>query len=76
MSATLGRFPAGLCTILNPEAIVLDSALGGASEYLAHGIREAIDRNAAPAAAEHVAVVPGKLPDAELAGAVSLARHR
>lgn len=72
----LGRSLAAFCTLLNPEAVVLDGSLGPAAEHVAQGIREAIDRDAAPVAAERIEVVVGELADAELAGAIALARDR
>jgi predicted NBD/HSP70 family sugar kinase len=72
----LGRSLAAFCTLLNPEAVVLDAGLGPAVAQVARGIREAIDRDAAPVAAERIEVVPGELADAEVAGSVALARER
>jgi predicted NBD/HSP70 family sugar kinase len=72
----LGRSLAAFCTLLNPEAIVLDTGLGPATAHVARGIREAVDRDAAPVAAERIEVVAGELTDAEVAGAVALARVR
>jgi len=72
----LGRSLAAFCTFLNPEAIVLDAGLGPATAHVARGIRDAVDRDAAPVAAERIEVVAGELIDAEVAGAVALARVR
>lgn len=72
----LGRSIAAFCTLLNPEAVVLAAGLGPAVEQVARGVREAIDRDAAPVTAERIEVVPGELADAEVAGSVALARER
>lgn len=71
----MGRPLADLCAVLNPHAIVLDSRLGAAGPPVLEGIRWTIDRYALAPAAEAVRVVPGTLgADAELLGAVALAR--
>lgn len=72
----LGRSLAAFCTLLNPESIVLDAGLGAATVHIAHGIRDAVDRDTAPVAAQRIEVVAGELADAEVAGAVALARLR
>ena len=58
--------------MLDPAAVVLDGSLGAAGEPVMAGIREAIDRHAAPAVADSVRVLAGELGDrAELLGAVA-----
>jgi predicted NBD/HSP70 family sugar kinase len=72
----LGRPLADLATLLNPGAIVVDGALGAATGHVAAGIREAIDRHAAPTAAETLDVRAGALgEDAELSGGLHLWRE-
>lgn len=69
----MGRVLADVCTILNPERIVLGGAIGSVSATLV-GIRESIDRYAQPNSAAAVTVVPGALGErAEVLGAVSMA---
>lgn len=70
---TVGRALGALCTVLNPEVVVVGGALG-ASAGLVTGIREGIDRSARPDAAAAVEVRPGQLGDrAEIVGAVTVA---
>jgi predicted NBD/HSP70 family sugar kinase len=77
LGRTVGRPLADLCTMLDPAAVVLDGSLGAAGEPVMAGIREAIDRHAAPAVADSVRVLAGELGDrAELLGAVALVRQR
>jgi predicted NBD/HSP70 family sugar kinase len=76
LGRTVGRPLADACTLLNPEAIVLDGTAGEAGTFIIDGITEAIDRYAAPPAAAAVTVHVGMtFGDAELAGAVALARR-
>jgi predicted NBD/HSP70 family sugar kinase len=76
LGRTLGRPLADLCTLLNPQAIVLDGALGVAGPHIAVGIREMLDRHAAPTAADAVTVMHGALgARADILGAVALARE-
>jgi predicted NBD/HSP70 family sugar kinase len=71
----LGRPLADLCTFLNPGALVLDGALGGAGRHVLAGLAEQIERFCAPAVAASLAVVAGELgADADIRGAVRLAR--
>jgi predicted NBD/HSP70 family sugar kinase len=71
----LGRPLADLCTFLNPEALILDGALGGAGRHVLSGLSEQIERYCAPAVASSLAVISGTLgPDAEILGAIRLAR--
>jgi predicted NBD/HSP70 family sugar kinase len=77
LGRTVGRPLADLCTMLDPAAVVLDGSLGAAGEPVMGGIREAIDRHAAPAVADSVRVLAGELGDrAELLGAVALVRQQ
>lgn len=75
LGRTIGRPLADFATLFNPGAIIVDSAFAPAAEYLVAGIREALDRYAAPVAARAVSVLGGALgDDAELIGAAALAR--
>jgi predicted NBD/HSP70 family sugar kinase len=72
---TLGRPLADFATLFNPGAIIVDGSFAPAAEYLVAGIRDAIDRYAAPVAASAVSVLAGVLgDDAEVLGAAALAR--
>ncbi len=75
LGRTLGRPLADFTTLFNPGAIIVDGSFAPAGDYLVAGIREAIDRYAAPVAARAVSVLVGALgDDAELLGAAALAR--
>ncbi len=75
LGRTLGRPLADFATLFNPGAIIVDGSFAPAAEYLVAGIREALDRYAAPVAARAVSVLAGALgDDAELLGATALAR--
>jgi predicted NBD/HSP70 family sugar kinase len=75
LGRTLGRPLADFTTLFNPGAIIVDGSFAPAAEYLVAGIRETLDRYAAPVAAKAVSVLPGSLgEDAELLGAAALAR--
>lgn len=76
LGRSVGRPLADACTMLNPEVIVVDGAAGEAGRHIVSGIAEMIERYAAPPAARAVTVVPGAAPaDADILGAVALARH-
>jgi predicted NBD/HSP70 family sugar kinase len=77
LGRTVGRPLADLCTMLDPAAVVVDGSLGAAGEPIMAGIREAIDRHAAPAVADSVRVLAGELGErAEILGAVAMVRQR
>jgi len=72
----VGRPLADACTMLNPEAIIVAGATGAGGLHIIDGIRESVNRYAAPPAAEAVEILPGETGDqAELLGAVALARR-
>jgi predicted NBD/HSP70 family sugar kinase len=72
----VGRPLADTTTMLNPEAIVVGGATGIGGQIIVDGIRDAVDRYAAPPAAESVTVLAGATGDhADLLGAVALARN-
>jgi predicted NBD/HSP70 family sugar kinase len=71
-----GRPLASFCTMFDPSAVILGGSLGAAGQYVLDGIRESIDRHAAPVVADSVVVIPGELGDrAELLGGAALARQ-
>jgi predicted NBD/HSP70 family sugar kinase len=71
-----GRPLASFCTMFDPSAVILGGSLGAAGQYVLDGIRESIDRHAAPVVADSVVVIPGELGDrAELLGGAALACH-
>src|SRR6478735_3617767 len=73
---TVGRVLAGLCTTLNPSAIVVGGSLG-TSPTLVEAIRAGVDRYAHPESAASVEVVPGHFGGrAEIMGALALAISR
>jgi predicted NBD/HSP70 family sugar kinase len=75
LGQTLGRSLAGLTTLLNPAAIIIDGSLGAAGAEVVAGVRQAIDRHAAPVAADSITVLLGELGDtADLLGGIVLAR--
>jgi predicted NBD/HSP70 family sugar kinase len=72
---TVGRPLADLVTFLNPAAVVIDGSLGPAARFVAEGVREAIERYAAPVATAAVRILVGSLGnEADLHGAVALVR--
>jgi predicted NBD/HSP70 family sugar kinase/biotin operon repressor len=73
---TVGRVLAGLCTTLNPSAIVIGGSLG-TSPTLVEAIRAGVDRYAHPEAAASVDVCSGHFGGrAEIMGALALAIGR
>jgi predicted NBD/HSP70 family sugar kinase/biotin operon repressor len=73
---TVGRVLAGLCTTLNPSAIVVGGSLG-TSPTLVEAIRAGVDRYAHPESAASVEVVPGHFGGrAEIMGSLALAISR
>ena len=75
LGRALGRPLADLCTFLNPGLLVLDATLGGAGRHVLSGIAEQVELFCAPAVEAGLTLVHGALgPDAEILGAVYLAR--
>ena len=67
----IGRVVAGLCNVLNPEAIVIGGALAAAGEALLEPVRTAIERHTIRPAADDVRVVASELGErAEVLGAL------
>jgi predicted NBD/HSP70 family sugar kinase len=74
LGATIGHQLAGLCTALNPSAIVVGGTIGTLSPHVAQGITSAVGRSTQPFAARQLTVVPSQLGDqAEIVGAIGLA---
>lgn len=74
LGRTVGRPLAAFCTMVDPNAVVIDGSLGAAGDLVVAGIRESIDRFAAPVVADSVSVLRGELGDrAEALGGVRLA---
>ena len=75
LGRALGRPLADLCTFINPGLLVLDATLGGAGRHVLSGIADQVERYCAPAVAAGLSLTHGALgPDAEILGAVHLAR--
>jgi predicted NBD/HSP70 family sugar kinase len=69
----VGRIVAGLVNLFSPEMVVIGGDLGEAGDLLLDPLREAVRRNALPAAAEDLKVVAGELGErANLLGALAL----
>ncbi|OIJ65332.1 ROK family transcriptional regulator [Streptomyces mangrovisoli] len=70
----LGEVLSVLGNLLNPAAIVIGGELGATGTPFLDGVTDTVRRNAQPAIAESVRIVPAGLgDDAELAGAAALA---
>ncbi len=68
----VGEALAGICTVLDPEMVVIGGRL--ASGVLLAGVRSSLERNLPPVANHVIDVVPGTMgQDAELLGAVLVA---
>jgi predicted NBD/HSP70 family sugar kinase len=69
----VGRVVAGLVNLFSPEMVVIGGDLGEAGDLMLDPLREAVRRNALPAAAEDLKVVAGELGErANLLGALAL----
>lgn len=74
IAATLGRSLSPLCTLLNPDAIILDTSLGEHTAQVRDGIADSLRATTSPVAIENLHIVPGQLDDAEILGGPALAR--
>ena len=73
VSDGLGRAVANLCTLLNPERVILGGPLSRAADFALLPIKEAIAAHALPVAAREVEVVPAALGEAaEVHGSLAL----
>jgi len=71
----LGRRLADAVVFIDPDAIILDSSLGAATDVITDGVSEAIHRYAPPTMARTTKVLPGKHgAAAAVVGAAALAR--
>src|SRR5215213_4347870 len=69
----VGRVVAGLVNLFSPEMVVIGGDLGEAGDLLLDPLREAVRRDALPAAATELKVVAGELGErANLLGALAL----
>lgn len=69
----VGRVVAGLVNLFSPEMVVVGGDLGEAGDLMLDPLREAVRRNALPAAAQDLKVVAGELGErANLLGALAL----
>ena len=69
----VGRVVAGLVNLFSPEMVVIGGDLGEAGDLLLDPLREAVRRDALPAAAAELKVVAGELGErANLLGALAL----
>jgi predicted NBD/HSP70 family sugar kinase len=76
IGGTLGRPLAQLCTLLDPQKIVVDTAIGPEVRHVLRGIRERFATDTPPAIGDNVQLVESRLGDtAELHGAVELLRE-
>jgi predicted NBD/HSP70 family sugar kinase len=70
----VGRVLAGVCSLLDPELVIIGGELAPAGEPLLHSIRESLDRWISPASGHKYPVVAGELgARAEVLGAIALA---
>ncbi len=69
----VGRVVAGLVNLFSPEMVVIGGDLGEAGDLMLDPLREAVQRDALPAAADGLKVVAGELGErANLLGALAL----
>ncbi|MFG1808023.1 ROK family protein [Streptomyces sp. NPDC049040] len=61
LGRTMGRPLVGFVTMLNPDLLVVDSALGPAAEAVAAGLRETIEHRTSPMTHHGLEVRPGVL---------------
>lgn len=72
---TLGVVIARLCDLLNPSAVIVGGELGAAHPAFIDGIRDSVDRDAQPATAARLTILPSELNvRSELLGALAMAR--
>ncbi|MFC5909174.1 ROK family transcriptional regulator [Streptacidiphilus monticola] len=70
----LGEVLAVLCNLLNPAALIIGGELGSCDGPLLDGVKATVHRNAQPAIAASLRVLPAQLGvDAELVGAATMA---
>lgn len=70
----LGRVLAGLCNLLNPDALIVGGELGASGTAFLEGVEVAMNRHAQPATAAALEILPASLGvRAEVTGALQLA---
>ena len=70
----VGTALAGLCSVLDPEVVVLGGEIAMAGDVLLDGVSEAVERNTSPAAGRSYTVLGGALgADAQALGGAALA---
>jgi predicted NBD/HSP70 family sugar kinase len=70
----LGEVLAVLCNLLNPAALIIGGELGSCDGPLLDGVKATVQRNAQPAIAGSLKILPARLGvDAELVGAATVA---
>lgn len=70
----VGRLLAGMCSLLDPELVIIGGELAPAGEPLLASIRSSLDRWISPASGHEYRVVAGQLgAKAEVLGAIALA---
>lgn len=79
MMRDIGRILGGplaqLCTVLDPDVLLVGGTLGPAVQHVLDGIRDVLAVQASPVIAGNMTVTAGALgPDAEIRGAVEIAR--
>lgn len=61
--ARIGTLIASAVSLLDPDVIIVDGALGAAADVVARGLREELERACSPLATRDLRVVPGALGD-------------
>ncbi len=73
----VGRSLTSICTLLNPEAVIVGGDMGGATGLLAAQIQDVLTDNSLPSSVHNLRVVPAAFgPRAGLVGALINARLR
>jgi predicted NBD/HSP70 family sugar kinase len=76
IGGTLGRPLGQLCTLLDPQKIVVDTTIGAPVRHVLRGIRERLATDAPPAIGDNVQLVESRLgAAAEPLGAIELLRE-
>ena len=61
--ARIGALLAPTVSLLDPDVIIVDGALGQAADVVARGLREEVERSCSPLSTRNLRVVPGELGD-------------
>jgi hypothetical protein len=73
LGTLVGQALAPLMTAYDPDCLVVDAGLGRWAEHFTTAIVTELDRRCPPPVTERLAVIAGKLEDAERSGALALA---